>query len=457
MLDIIPLFACFASCIPADTFRQMLCAVLAMLVIPGRITILGLSRWAPPGGSHRSLQRFFHSNIDWAQVHWLFIRTWLIGDDEFFLAADEVVVTKAGKKTFGLDRFFSSILKRPVPGLCFLAFSIISFRHGCSCPIRMEPILKEHAEGTSKKKDQKSQKKKKGGSEVSPPSRKNGRPKGSKKRDKHKVQLLPFLLFVQKLIFDILQGLGSALPISYFVFDGEFGHNDAAQMVRQTGLHLISKLRYNSALHLVYDGPQKPCGSKKIYGEKLNYQRLPEQLLKETTCEDGIETRIYQITALHHEFADPLNVVIIVKLNLSNGSRAHVILFSTDLALSYDRLLRFYRLRFQLEFNFRDAKQFWGLEDFMAIKQESVYNSANLAMFMVNLSHVLIDHRRKACPEFSVNDLKAWCRGRWYALEFIKCLPKMPEAVIIDQLFSQMGAIGCLHPFVPPMTDRASQ
>src|SRR5260370_27486336 len=69
---------------------------------------------------------------------------------------------------------------------------------------------------------------------------------------------------------------------------------------------------------------------------------------------------------------------------------AHVVLFSSDLELRYDQLIDYYHLRFQIEFNFRDAKQYWGLEDFMTVNQTPVYNSANLAMFMVNLSHALI-------------------------------------------------------------------
>ncbi len=55
-------------------------------------------------------------------------------------------------------------------------------------------------------------------------------------------------------------------------------------------------------------------------------------------------------------------------------------LFSSDLDLAFDKLIDYYRLRFQIEFNFRDAKQFWGLEDFMNINQTPVYNSANLAI-----------------------------------------------------------------------------
>jgi len=40
-----------------------------------------------------------------------------------------------------------------------------------------------------------------------------------------------------------------------------------------------------------------------------------------------------------------------------------VLLFSDDLTLASETLIDYYSLRFQIEFNFRDAKQYWGLED----------------------------------------------------------------------------------------------
>jgi len=81
---------------------------------------------------------------------------------------------------------------------------------------------------------------------------------------------------------------------------------------------------------------------------------------------------------LHREFGQPLNVVIILKTHLVTGERGHIILFSTDLDLPHEKLLDYYSLRFQIEFNFRDAKQFWGLEDFMNVSQTAVTNAANL-------------------------------------------------------------------------------
>jgi putative transposase len=53
-------------------------------------------------------------------------------------------------------------------------------------------------------------------------------------------------------------------------------------------------------------------------------------------------------------------------------------------------LIEYYQLRFQIEFNFRDAKQYWGLEDFMNISRNAVYNVANLAIFMINISFALL-------------------------------------------------------------------
>ncbi len=113
---------------------------------------------------------------------------------------------------------------------------------------------------------------------------------------------------------------------------------------------------------------------------------MPQQFLCHSTIEGDWRTDIYQVQVLHKEFAQPLNVVILLKTHLKTRQQGHVILFSSDLELNYNQLIDLYSLRFQIEFDFRDAKQFWGLEDFMNISQTAVTNAVNLAFFMVNLS-----------------------------------------------------------------------
>jgi IS4 transposase len=46
----------------------------AILVMPGRVTMLGISRWAGKGGSYRTVQRFFATVLPWAMLFWVFFR-----------------------------------------------------------------------------------------------------------------------------------------------------------------------------------------------------------------------------------------------------------------------------------------------------------------------------------------------------------------------------------------------
>ena len=104
-------------------------------------------------------------------------------------------------------------------------------------------------------------------------------------------------------------------------------------------------------------------------GEVPGASMAPRWLTTTSQCntskasvEGHIETRLYQMQLRHKEFTQPLHVVIIAKTNVRTQARAHVVLFSSDLAPAYEALVNYYSLRFQIEFNFRDAKQYWGLE-----------------------------------------------------------------------------------------------
>ena len=442
MLDIMRIFVCLSQRLSTTELRQLTRITEALLSMSGRVTMRGLSRWAGPGGSYRTVQRFFSTVLDWGQLQWLLIRTHLLdGDDEVLASGDHVVVTKAGKQTHGLDRFFSSLYGKAVPGLCFLSLSLISAKHRKSYPVMMEQVEKppevtRHAPGQAAKKTRQGQ------SAAKAKRNGGGRPKGSMNRHPREVELSPSLRFIQKQMIRLKHLVGARVKLRYFLFDGELGHNDAMHMVRQVGLHLISKLRYDSALYLPYEGLYSGRGPRRKYGQKLDYHNIPSEHLKSTTIDKGIKTAIYQMCVWHKRFSDLLNIVVIVKTNLMTQKVAHVVLFSSDLTLAYERLIDYYRLRFQLEFNFRDAKQYWGLEDFMSIKERPVYNSANLAMFMVNVSQALIRPMRQQLPAFSVNDLKAWFRGRKYVVETLKWLPEQLHSIFIDQVVSQMAELG---------------
>ncbi|MCP4487266.1 MAG: transposase [Gammaproteobacteria bacterium] len=437
MPDIIIVLQCLSQCVDKTSLRQLSYIAPAMIAMTGRVTMLGLSRWTEKGGSYRTIQRFFNSPIGWAKVNWFFIRHHLLEpEDVILIGGDESVATKSGQKSYGLDRFYSSLYGKPVPGLSFFSLSLISVKERSSYPVMTEQVVKEKKEKPDKKKS---------GKKVKKQAKKRGRPKGSKNKNRREVELTPYLLQIQMMLKSLLLLLGLDLSPVYCVMDGAFGNNNALQMVRQCSLHLISKLRYDAALYFPYEGKQKKRGANKKYGAKLDYDHIPDKCLKEITLLDGIQTKIYQITMWHKLIPDKLNIVIIVKTNLKTQKVARVVLFSSDLQLAFDKLIDYYRLRFQIEFNFRDAKQFWGLEDFMNVNQLPVYNAANLSMFMVNVSQVLIRHLRPTYPAFSVNDLKAHFRGCKYVTETLKLLPQLPEPIFIDRIFANIAHIGSIN------------
>jgi putative transposase len=447
MVDIVALLVCLHPHITMTTIRQFSRIALAMLVMTGRVTMSGMARWAGKGGSYRTVQRFFASVLPWAVVFWHFFRLHLFKpDDVYLLGGDECVVTKAGKHTYGLDRFFSSLYGKPVPGLAFFTLSLISTTERRSFPIRVEQVL--HSAATTADASGKPLKR----APKQPASKaKPGRPKGRKTIDKTAVSLTAELQQIKGMVQALMQLIGGLVPLTYLVLDGHFGNNPALQMTRQCHLQLISKLRADSALYLRYDGPYAGRGPRRIYGDKINYRAIPDKYLHQVSVAKAIESRTYHMEVLHRAFAQPLNVVIIVKTNLKTQAHAHVVLFSSDLALAWEQLIDYYCLRFQLEFNFRDAKQYWGLEDFMNTTETSVTNAANLSLFMVNLGHRLLEEFRPTQPEFSVLDLKAHCRGYKYVEETIKLLPEPPEPIVLKHMFATIAGLGRIHPVQPEL------
>src|SRR5215467_15499905 len=445
MVDIVALLHCTRPHVTATTVRQLSRIIVALLAMTGRVTMVGMARWAGHGGRYRPVQRLFATVIPWALLFWVFFRHHVYRSEEVYLrVGDEVIVTKAGKSTQGLDRFFASLYGKPVPGLAFFTFSLVSTQQRRAFPLRVEQVVRSDVEKAARKAKAASKKAKALGT-----PRRPGRPKGSKNTLKADGTSTPELGRMTGGLAALLHLIAGVVSLTYLVLDGHFGNHNAMQMARQQHLHLISKLRCDAALYFPYTGPYAGRGPRRKYGRKIDYDHIPGQYLKETTVEGHIQTCIYQAQLLHKEFAQPLNVVIIAKTNLHTQARAHVVLFSSDLALAYAPLVDYYGLRFQIEFNFRDAKQYWGLEDFMNITPTGVTNAANLSLFMVNVAYCLRADGHARAPDYSVLDLKADCRGYKYVEETIKMLPEKPEPVLLAKILKQVAGLGRIHATQP--------
>ncbi len=405
--------------------RQLKHIIAALLCIPDGVTMLGLSRWTEGGGSYRTIQRWYQTPLDWATLLWVVVRVHLLdAKGEYVLVGDEVVMSKTGKATHGCGRFYSSLAQRPINSLSFMVVSLLDVQARRSYPLQVE----QREPSLSSKEALEPQ-----------PKRQRGRPKGSHNYSKPVPKLTPDLILLQRMI-TIISARMIPLTVRHVVLDGHFGNYPAAYAVRETGLHIISKLRHDAALYLPYAGPKPRRGPTPRYGHKLNYNHLPPKALCHSVNDGDYQVDTYQMQVFHPAFSQALNVVVVVKTHLKTGKRAHVVLFSTDLDLSAAQIVDTYSLRFQIEFNFRDAKQYWGLDDFMNVKSVAVTNAVNLAFLMVSLSAVMLKPYRDTQPDFSVRDLKAQFRARRYLDATIKMLPDPPSDDLVSRIWQRLTA-----------------
>ena len=331
------------------------------------------------------------------------------------LAYDDTVEGKAGKETSKVGYFFSSIAGKAIKSVAFGVLGLVSVNEGSSVVVDFEQLEQDKKKAlVNKAKKAAKAKAKEGGS--APSGRKAGRPKGSKNKDKiadakEQSQSLQVLERLLKNVMPVLASVG-VVP-SYLAADGAFGNLACMLTAQSQGLFLVSKLHCNSALYY----PPKAGSKKRKFGERVDFGKLGAHEIG-SEKEKGCILTYFQIDKVRTKnISIWINVVIIRYECQKTNKTAFVLLFSNDLGLVGMDMVKYYSLRFQIEFNFRDAKQYFGLSDFKSTKPTQVTNAVGLSFFMVNMSAILL-RSIKAAHGFdfvSILDIKACFRAVFYA------------------------------------------
>jgi putative transposase len=418
----------------------------------GGVTMKNISRWTGQYGSYRSIQRLMAQSINWLALNLLLFQSAYldaepVGRGRFFLALDETVEDKSRDSTFGIGWFYSSIAGKVIRSVSNHVISMVDAEKENSYVLTHRPTVKAQTKtGANNKKRKKGKGKKKKGTDQ--PKKKAGRPKGSKNKQNVKKEGLLYESFEALLgtVVPLLAAL--VLGIRHVVGDGAYGNQTCCLIAKQFDLELISKLNRNTALYLPYEGPYSGRGRPRKYGPKLDYDNLPKEYLVHSLVAEGILTQIYQLKKVWTKHMPCLiNVVVIIKTDLETSKKARVVLFSTDLALESQTLIKFYSLRFQIEFNFRDAKQFFGLSDFKNVKEQQVNNAVGLALFMDNVSLILIQRAKEVWQEekVSIQDLKSYFRAEKYLADILNTLEIAPEPFLKHRQFADIFKIGAVN------------
>ncbi len=114
-------------------------------------------------------------------------------------------------------------------------------------------------------------------------------------------------------------------------------------------------------------------------------------------------------------------MVVLITID-EKGRYSTNVWFSSDSNISYETLLEYYSVRFQIEFHFRNAKQHFGLADFKNYKEKNLSNFVNLSFTMCMIAEIILEQYRNELKnsKLSILGLKIIFNSQFTAKKLIK-------------------------------------
>ena len=159
-------------------------------------------------------------------------------------------------------------------------------------------------------------------------------------------------------------------------------------------------------------------GKQKVYDGKVDWSDLSrfEYMGQDHGCD------LYTLVLNHPYFKRTFRVVVIV--DPSKEKNNYVIFASTDKDMDAWAIVRYYRARFQIEFTYRDGKQYTGLSDCQARDKDRLDFHFNASLTTLNLAKAeQIMTMETAEPfVFSMQSVKARYFNEYYLNQFFSLL-----------------------------------
>ena len=379
--------------------RDFIAALLALiLALPGRMTFRNMSRYS--NRDERTFARHFNREFDWPRFNQALLEPVL--DAQMLIVTDCSFITKSGKKTYGLDLFWNGSQARTERGLELSVIALIDpqRRDAYTLSARQTPPRSDLASCQSVVE---------------------GR-----------------TAFYLRQLEQIAPDLPEAAR--YVAADGYYAKKTYLDGVCRLGLHLIGKLRCDANLRYLYRGPhQKRPGRRRQYDGKVDLNDVSRfDYLGEV--EPGIELYTAVVNSPH--FKRNLRLAYLLDRR-KPGTVRYAVLFSTDTALDARELVRLYRLRFQVEFIFRDAKQYTGLSDCQARSQARLAFHFNASLTALNLAR-LAERSGASAAVFSMASVKRRGYNRLFLGRIIRYLDLEAEMVLKHPAYERLCNYGAI-------------
>jgi len=350
---------------PQRKFLMVLFATI--LALRGRVTGRNLGRYCDY--SERTIARQFRASFDWAEFHQRVMTAALEPRSELISVQDASFLPKSGKQTFGLGHFFNACANRAERGLEISTLAVVDVTRRCAFTLAVAQTPPGKADAKKNKREEETR-----------------------------------MDFYTQQLHDQRHRLPSV--IRYHCVDGYFAKQKYLEEVVALKLHPITKLRHDANCLFLYPGPHpKRRGRRRKYDGKVNFQDL-HRFEPLGTLEKKAHIHLYTAMVWHVSLKRPMRVVVLVNRQVPLKPR-YIVLTSTDLLLEGRKLVELYVARFQIEFLFRDSKQFTGLTDCQARAEPVLDFHFNAALATLNLARAE-ELRAQTEPSPHVFSMASW-------------------------------------------------
>jgi DDE superfamily endonuclease len=389
---------------PQAQFLETLFATIVAL--RGRVNFRNLSRYCDD--CERSIARQFRRCFDWPDFHQRVITVALDPRSAVISAQDASFIPKSGKQTFGLGHFFNGCTSRAERGLEVSTLAVVDVTRRCAFTLAVAQTPPGNDEMGS------------------PPA-----------KEETRVDFYRQQLCEQR----------HRLPpqVTYHCVDGYFAQQKYLDAAVRLNLHPITKLRCDADCRFLYTGPHpKRRGARRQYDGKVNFQDL-RRFASLGTLAEADHLHLYTSVVWHVTLKRKLRLVVVVNRKIPAKPR-YIVLASTALALDGRKLVEWYGARFQIEFLFRDSKQFTGLSDCQARAEAALDFHFNAALATLNLARTahLLEQTSASPQGFS---MASWKQRQFHERlldVFIEKLALEPSWVKMHPSYDDLRSYGAI-------------
>ena len=229
---------------------------------------------------------------------------------------------------------------------------------------------------------------------------------------------------------------------SYVVADAYFSKKGFVNQIIDMDLHLVCKLRDDA--DLLYPAPKVSTGKRgrpSKYAGKVDPHNLDGTHFHQVENNQGLKAK----SGIVYSKSLQRNILVIVEEFIIKGKTTYRILFSTDINQAPIDVIDIYHTRFQLEFGFRDAKQFTGLENSQARSTNKLNFHFNTALTTVNIAKVMqLKDESKRELSFSMRNYKVLFHNALLVQTFFSKFGNPPNSRKNQEIFKELLLFGTL-------------